>query len=213
MKSTHQFLPTVAMRAPLLSALILQLGLAAVAQAANVLISVDKTGANLPVTNEAPRVWNFKLLSSLDVSRGLFGLNDGQGTTESISFKIFSGLGGNLAGNTQLASVSLGAGQVDGFFATLEQFSFTTLTLTPGDYSVTLTTAALPGNDSYFLKSGRVTLYTDNGSATPVIDSSTQLDSSLWVQDASNDGTAVPEASTTALAAAALCAAALRRRR
>lgn len=179
------------------------------AQAVSVLITVDNTGANLPVSISAPRTWNFAIKegSSITVGKALFGLNDGVNTSQDITFSIWNGLGGNVSGNTLQTTVSLGPIQVDGFFATLEEFAFTPTTLTPGNYSVTLTSnASDAANQSYFLKSGAVVLQLDDGSGTP-------LSSDYWVQDTNNEGTAtttlttseaIPEPTTATLTLLAL---------
>lgn len=179
------------------------------AQAVSVLITVDNTGANLPVSISAPRTWNFAIKegSSITVGKALFGLNDGVNTSQNITFSIWNGLGGNVSGNTVQTTVSLGPAQVDGFFATLEEFAFTPTTLTPGNYSVTLTSnASDAANQSYFLKSGAVVLQLDDGSGTP-------LGSEFWVQDTNNEGTAtttlttseaIPEPTTATLTLLAL---------
>jgi hypothetical protein len=163
------------------------------AQAVSVLITVDNTGANVPVSTSAPRTWNFAIKegSSITVGKALFGLNDGVNTTENITFSIWNGLGGDVSGNTVQTTISLGPAQVDGFFATLEEFAFTPMTLTPGNYSVTLTSnASDAANRSYFLKSGAVVLQLDDGSGTP-------LSSDYWVQDTNNEGTATTTLTTT----------------
>lgn len=179
------------------------------AQAVSVLITVDNTGANLPVSTSAPRTWNFAIKegSSITVGKALFGLNDGVNTSQDITFSIWNGLGGNVSGNTVQATVSLGPTQVDGFFATLEEFAFTPMTLTPGNYSVTLTSnASDAANQSYFLKSGAVVLKLNDGSGAT-------LGSEYWVQDTNNAGTAtttlttseaIPEPTTATLTLLAL---------
>ena len=169
-------------------------------RATAVLISIDNTGANDPVNITQPRVWNFKIASSgttLTVNRALFGLNDGGNqTTENIIFSLYSGLGGNQdPNNTLLRSVTLTPAGVDGFFNTMEEFSFSAFTFTAGDYSAMLTSIEPAGNGSYMLKLGKLTLYEDNGGAFDP-SSGTVLSSTLWVQDPNATGTAaVPEPS------------------
>jgi hypothetical protein len=176
------------------------------AYAVSVIITVDNTGANVPVSISAPRTWNFAIKegSSITVGRALFGLNDGVNTSENITFSIWNGLGGNVSGNTVKTTVSLGPAQVDGFFATLEEFAFTPVDLTPGNYSLTLTSnASAAATQSYFLKSGAAVLKLDDGSGAT-------LSSDYWVQDGNNEGTAtttldaVPEPSSASLALLAL---------
>lgn len=174
------------------------------AHAVSVIITVDNTGANLPVSTSAPRTWNFAIKEgrSINVGRALFGLNDGVKTSEKITFTMWKGLGGDVSGSVVQTTVSLGPTQVDGFYATLEEFTFTPMTLTAGNYSVTLTSnASDAANQSYFLKSGALFLQLDDGSGTP-------LDSAYWVQDTNSEGTAtttlanfvtIPEPSTATL--------------
>ena len=155
-------------------------------QAVSVLITVDNTGANDPVSIDTPRVWNFAVNSgySLTVERGSFGLKSGSKTSEDITFSVWSGLGGNLAGNNLLGSSNLTSAEVDGFYSTLENFDITALVLQAGYYSVTLTTNAVNAStDNYFLKNGSAILQLNDGSGTI-------LGSEYWTQDANNDGTA-----------------------
>jgi MYXO-CTERM domain-containing protein len=187
------------------------------AQAVNVLITVDNTGANIPVSTSAPRTWNFAIKEgySFTVGRSLFGLNDGNQTSEPIIFSVWQGLGGNQPANTLLTTVSLTPAQVDGFYTTLEEFSFVPLTLTAGYYSVTLTSIApdSPANKHYFLKSGRAVLMVDNANVdgstdTTLASTAVTLGYEFWDQDSSTDGTAtttfqpapVPEPSSVSLA-------------
>lgn len=163
---------------------------------ANVLIAIDNTGANDPVDRSNPRTWNFEVLDttgSIRVNRSLFGLNDGVNTVASIVFTIYSGLGGNRPGNVVLRQATLTADQVDNKYTTMEQFGFSEITFGPGKYSATLTSEANSGNQSYFLKMGKLGLYVDDGTSSPAVNSSTMLSSSLWVQDSNSTGTAVPE--------------------
>jgi hypothetical protein len=108
--------------------------------------------------------------------------------------------------------VTLTPAGVDGFFNTMEEFSFGTFTLTAGDYSAMLTSNQPAGNGSYMLKLGKLTLYNDNG-GTPDLSTGNVLSSSLWVQDPNSTGTAtVPEPSIVSLVLLGLCVA-LRPRR
>lgn len=155
-------------------------------QGANVLISVDNTGANDPVSVSAPRIWNFAINTgySVTVDRALFGLNDAVNTTASITCTIWQGLGGPVEGNEIVATISLAPQQVDNFYSTQEEFYFGPVNLVAGFYSVSLTTTAQTGaTTSYFLKNGSLVLKLDDGSGDA-------LSSDYWTQDANNDGTA-----------------------
>ena len=188
-----------------------------ISHATSVLIAIDNTGANDPVNFTHPRVWNFQISSSgttLTVNRALFGLNDGGNqTTENIVFSLYAGLGGHQdANNTLLRTVTLTPADVDGFFTTMEEFSFGNLSLTAGNYSATLMSQEPAGNGSYMLKLGKLTLYNDNG-GTPDLSTGNVLSSSLWVQDPNATGTAaVPEPSIASLLVLGLSVA-LRQRR
>ncbi|MGA0845922.1 MAG: hypothetical protein ACO3RV_05215 [Luteolibacter sp.] len=168
-----------------LSAGILFFALAKSAPAVNVLIAIDHTGANQQVSANTSRTWNFAIKAgySITVGRASFGLNAGNKTVEDITFKVWSGLGGDVAGNSLLTTVSLAPAMVDNSFSTLENFDFAPLPLAAGYYSVTLSTNAATGNQSYYLKSGRAVLKIDD-------DSGLVLGSDYWLQDANDDGTA-----------------------
>lgn len=186
--------------------------------ATGVLIAIDNTGANDPVNVDNPRVWNFAITSgtTLTVNRALFGLNDGdKHTDQDITFSLYSGLGGNKSvSNSLLFSVSLTPNQVDGFYTTMEEFTFgSNFTISAGDYSAMLTTTQPAGNGSYFLKLGKLGLYNDTGGAFDTA-TATLLSSALWTQDANTTGTApVPEPSALSLLAVGLGGLAILRRR
>lgn len=151
----------------------------------NVLITIDHTGANHRVSADTPRTWNFAIKAgySITVGRASFGLNAGNKTIEDITFKVWSGLGGDVSGNSLLTTVSLAPALVDNSFNTLENFDFAPLVLAAGNYSITLNSDAAPGNESYYLKSGRAVLKMSD-------ESGLVLGSKYWLQDANDDGTA-----------------------
>ena len=157
----------------------------------NALLAIDNTGANDPVNINTGRTWNFRISAAaggaVKIDRALFGLNKGNNAVADITFKIYSGLGGDQAGNTVLRQATLTSLQVDNFFTTQEVFAFEELTLTPGDYSATLTTAAASGNTAYALKNGKISLYDASGYVNA---NSTVLSSFYWVQDSNDTGTA-----------------------
>ena len=154
--------------------------------AANLIISIDQTGANSPINEENGRVWNFGVTSAgasyfaangLTFDSALFAAKDHKETTEPLVFTLYSGLGGKVKGNTVLATFSMPSSafsqQYAGGLGSL--FTFNPQLFTKGYYSVTLTSAA--DNDStedYFLKQGKLTLLDSNDSP---------LASSLWLQD------------------------------
>ena len=168
--------------------LAMALGLLATAEkaSANLIIYIDQTGANQPVNVEAPRAWNFGVTSvgaayfsvnGITFDSALFNAKDHKGTTAPLVFTLYSGLGGNVAGNTVLATLSVPASQFNqqysGGMGSL--FTFAPQLLTTGYYSVTLTTTAPnKSTEDYFLKQGKLTLLDANKQA---------LDSSFWLQD------------------------------
>ena len=148
---------------------------------AALIISIDNTGANDPVNVDNPRAWNFGVtaagaafLSStgLTFDTALFDAKLHKDTTAPLVFSIYSGLGGNINGNTLLTSVSVPASQFNQQYAggagslvafAPEQFS-------TGYYSVTLTSVAPDqATQDYFLKQGKLQLENANGT---VLDSS-----------------------------------------
>ena len=165
-------------------------GLASLAMAtsasANLIIAIDQTGGNLPVSIDTPRTWNFGVTAAgaayftangFTFDTALFDAKLHQDTTAPLVFSLYSGLGGNLAGNTLLRSLSVPAlefnQQYGGGAGSL--FSYTPALFTMGYYSVTLTSAAPDrATQDYFLKQGKLTLETANG---------TPLNSAYWVQD------------------------------
>jgi hypothetical protein len=145
-----------------------------------VLISIDNTGANSPVSSGSPRIWNFQVTQQLVVSKSMFGLNDGVNTTADITFKLWNDFGGT---GDALRTITLTAAQVDNSFATQEVFDFGDIILEPGNYSASLTSPAGSGNQSYFLKNGSLALFLDDGTGSKAA-------SSLWTPDTNIDGTA-----------------------
>jgi hypothetical protein len=152
---------------------------------ASLIVSVGQTGANGPVSVDSPRVWNFGITelgaayfneNGLSFDSALFAAKIHKNTVEPLVFTLYSGLGGNVAGNTVLATVTVPSTE----FATQysgggDTFSFSSLMLTTGYYSVTLTTAAPDkSTEDYFLKQSTLSVLNSDGTA---------LDSSYWLQD------------------------------
>lgn len=155
---------------------------------ANLIIAINQTGANDPVSIDTPRVWNFGITSvgaayfaknGLTFDSALFDAKDHKNTADPLVFTLYSGLGGKVNGNAVLATVSVPSSefnqQYSGGLGKL--FSYIPQTLGMGYYSVTLMTAAPnSATQEYFLKQGKLTLLDENQKA---------LDSSLWIQDQS----------------------------
>jgi hypothetical protein len=178
------------------------LGAAATANA-GFLVSIDQTGANNPVSSASGRAWNFGITdagaayiaaNNVTFDGGFFELKDFSGTTAPIVFSVYSGLGGNVNGNTLLFSVSHTPDQFSGQYSGNPGNTFlfgSALTLTAGYYSATLTTTAPDvSNQEYFLKEGSLIIQ--------------GLDSQYWLADSGtgtatttfNSVTPVPEPST-----------------
>ena len=153
---------------------------------ANLVISIDQTGANSPINEENGRVWNFGVTSKgadyfaangLTFDSALFAAKDHKETTAPLVFTLYSGLGGNVKGNTALATFSMPSSAFNQQYASGagSLFTFNPQLFTKGYYSVTLTSTA--DNDStedYFLKQGKLSLLNSND---------TPLASDLWLQD------------------------------
>ena len=153
---------------------------------ANLIISIDQTGGNNPVSVDSPRVWNFGITAAgaayfsqagITFDSALFDAKVHNGTTEPLVFTLFSGLGGNVAGNTALTTVSMPASAFDQKYSDGGEslFTYKPELLTMGYYSVTLTTAAPDkATEDYFLKQGTLSLLNADG---------TPLNSSYWLED------------------------------
>lgn len=158
---------------------------------ANLIIAIDNTGANQPVNVDNPRAWNFGITQTgadyfstngFTFDSALFDAKLHKDTTAPLVFSIYSGLGGNVNGNSLMASVSVpytefnqqylgGAGKM---------FTFAPQTFTMGYYSATLTSAAPDvATQDYFLKQGKLVLMNAD---------QTLLDSSFWLQDQGTGG-------------------------
>jgi hypothetical protein len=156
---------------------------------ANVIISIDNTGANDPVNTAHPRVWNFGVTEAgaayfqkngITFDTAIFDAKVFQNTTEPIVFTLYSGLGGKVAGNTVLASVSKPASDFNQqYTGGASVFKITPEVFTMGYYSVTLTTTAPDKtNQEYFLKDGTLSLLTKTASGTY-----STLASNYWLKD------------------------------
>lgn len=182
-----------------------------------VLISIDITGANDPVDSGSSRTWNFSVTQSFEVSRSVFSVKRGSQTNQPIVFSLYDALGGT--GNL-LRSYTLAAASEDTSYDPPTVFDFANITLTPGNYSATLTSSTgTNGAFQYFLKNGAIKLYNDNGAPIPTMDTTTALSSSFYNTDGNTTGTStttsspvIPEPSSLSiLALTGLLA--LRRRR
>jgi len=153
---------------------------------ANLIIAIDQAGANDPVSVDSPRVWNFGVTSAgaeyfsengITFDSALFDAKDHNNTTAPLVFTLYSGLGGNVNGNTVLTTLSMPSSmfnqQYSGGAGSL--FTFTPQLFTTGYYSVTLTsTAPDSSTQDYFLKQGTLALLNADR---------TVLNSSFWLQD------------------------------
>jgi hypothetical protein len=173
---THQILAAVALAA-----------LACTGSAsANLIVAIDNTGANDPVNVENPRAWNFGITQTgadyfsangISFDSALFDAKVHNDTAAPIVFSVYSGLGGDVNGNSLLASVSVPASEFNQQYlgGSGNLFTFAPQTFTRGYYSATLTsTAPDQATQDYFLKQGKLVLM--NADQTP-------LDSSYWLQD------------------------------
>ena len=154
---------------------------------ANLIIAIDQTGANDPVNVSSPRAWNFGITSAgaayfqaqgITFDSALFDAKDHNDTTAPLVFSLYSGLGGNVAGNRLITSLTVPSTQFNNQYlgGKGRLFTFTPEMLTAGYYSVTLTsTAPNKATEDYFLKEGKLTLLESNNLTT--------LNSSYWVQD------------------------------
>ena len=152
---------------------------------ANVIIDIDQTGANDPVSATSPRAWNFGITTAgaayfsangITFDTAIFDAKIHSGATDPLVFTLYSGLGGNQPGNTVLATVTHAANTFNNQYGgtAASTFDFTGLSLTTGYYSVTLTSSASSDpNSEYFLKQGMLALENSNG---------TTLNSSFWLQ-------------------------------
>lgn len=151
---------------------------------ATLIISIDQTGANKAVNVDSARAWNFGITdvgaayfsaNGLAFNSALFDAKIHKDTTAPLVFSLYSGLGGNVNGNTLLTSVSIPASEFDNKYSGGDLFSFVPKTLGMGYYSVTLTTTAPNASTKdYFLKQGVLTLRDDKLNA---------LNSAYWLQD------------------------------
>ncbi|MCX6967429.1 MAG: hypothetical protein NTZ46_06530 [Verrucomicrobia bacterium] len=154
---------------------------------ANLIVAIDNTGANDPVNIDNPRAWNFGVTQAgadyfttngISFDSAMFDAKLHNDTTAPLVFSIYSGLGGDVNGNTLLRQVTVGADQFNQQYLGGQGRIFTYtpgLVFDAGYYSVTLTsTAPDKATEDYFLKQGKLTLEDADGTA---------LDSSYWLQD------------------------------
>lgn len=129
---------------------------------AEIIISLDQTGANLGLNIDEPRVWNFSVSQAISVNLARFAMKTGGNTLEPVIFQLYNQLGGT---GTVVASSTLEPANFSTSSYQPEDFSFATTTLTPGDYSATLSSnaPASPNNQTYFMKAGRIVLFQADG--------------------------------------------------
>lgn len=153
---------------------------------ATLIIAIDQKGSNVPVNVNQSRAWNFGITTAgatyfaengLTFDSALFDAKIHKSTVEPLVFTLYSGLGGNMNGNSVLARLSVPSSefnqQYSGGLGSL--FGFSPQLFTTGYYSVTLTSvAADKSTTDYFLKQGKLELL--NSDQTP-------LDSRYWLQD------------------------------
>jgi uncharacterized membrane protein YgcG len=153
---------------------------------ANLIIAIDQTGANNPVNIDNPRAWNFGITQAganyfsahgIPFDSAMFDAKVHKDTEAPLVFSLYSGLGGNINGNTLLSRVSIDASKFDQKYEDggANIFTFTPKVLGMGYYSATLTsTAPDKATEDYFLKQGKLALKNADGTA---------MDSSYWLQD------------------------------
>lgn len=148
---------------------------------AEIIISLDQTGANLGLNINEPRIWNFSVSQNITVDLARFAMKNGGSTVEAAVFELYNNLGGT---GTVIATSTLGPANFSKSSYVPEDFSFTSTLLTPGDYSATLSSnaPASPNNQTYFMKAGRIVLLQADGV--------TELGSDFYTPDTNTDGTA-----------------------
>lgn len=171
------------------AAVLAVLACAGSASANSMIIAIDNTGANQPVNVDAPRAWNFGITqagadyfsaNSFAFDSALFDAKVHKDTTKDLVFSIYSGLGGNVNGNSRVASVSVPSTEFNQQYlgGAGKLFTFAPQTFTMGYYSATLTSEAPDkATEDYFLKRGKLVLM--NADQTP-------LQASYWLQDQGN---------------------------
>ena len=178
--------------------------MAASSASADIIISIDQTGANIPINIDAPRVWNITLTGEGTFDSAVFAAKAGGSTTASLDFSIYSGFNGTF-GDDAAGRLIYTSTLVSSEFSTssyqTEVFSLGSLVLGPGNYSLELSSAATGGGtNQYFIKSGSNggdLTYTDTttgGDATVVQHISNNVDNS-----GSSSAPVVPEAPVAAV--------------
>lgn len=150
---------------------------------ASIIISVDQTGANIPISVDAPRVWNITLSGTGTFDSALFVSKKGGSTSAPLDFTVYNGFNGTFdynAAGRQIYTTSLASSAFSQSYQT-KSFSLGSLVLGPGNYSLELSSAATGGGtDQYFIKSG------SNGGGLTFTDTITGTTSSI-VQAGSNN--------------------------
>lgn len=157
------------------------LGLTATSASASIIISIDQTGANIPISAEAPRVWNITLTGTGTFDSAAFSAKMGGSTTAPLDFTVYNGFGGSFNSATTIYTSVLPNSEFSKSSYQVETFSLDSLVLGPGNYSLELSSAATGGGtDQYFIKSG------SNGGALTFTDSVTGTTASIVQQGTNN---------------------------
>lgn len=155
-------------------------------------LGTENTAGSRDLSAGSSGIWNFRISAAagslMRIDKSYFRLGKNIGTTEPITFTIYSGLGGNTGGNAVVAQVSLTPAQVDNSVETEELFSFAEQLLLAGDYSITLTTNAPDAASGYSVKLGRLAVYDTSSYLPDGVNS--LLSSVFWIQDARDAGDA-----------------------
>lgn len=163
---------------------ILALLMSATCASADIIISIDQTGANIPISMDAPRVWNITLTGTGTFDSALFAAKRGGDTTTSLDFSVYSGFNGTFgddAAGRLIYSTSIASVDISKSSYQTENFSLGDLVLGPGNYSLELSSAATGGGtDQYFIKSG------SNGGALTFTDTTTGTTASIVQQGGNN---------------------------
>lgn len=159
--------------------------------APTVVLATEDGGLTSSINLLNEKIWNFRIAAAsgslIKVQEANIRLGKDVGTTEAVTFTLYAGLGGASGGNTILAQDTLTAAEVDALATTEETFSFAEVTLLPGDYSFTLTSAA-DSETGYTVGLGRAGVY---DSSSYVKDAANTLLSSVyWIQDSRDLGNA-----------------------
>lgn len=148
-----------------------------------IIISIDQTGANVPISADAPRVWNITLTGTGTFDSALFSAKLGNSVSTPLDFTVYSGFGGSFAENAEgrLIYTSELARSAFSQSYQVKTFSLNDLVLGPGNYSLELSSLATGGGtDQYFIKSG------SSGGALTFTDTETGTTAAIVTQGSNN---------------------------